>query len=46
MNDIVVFGHPSLTSKSENIINIDDNDQQSEEEFPPGEQEGEDGCCR
>ena len=24
MNDIVVFGHPSLTSKSENIINIDD----------------------
>ena len=24
MNDIVVFGHPSLTSKSENIIYIDD----------------------
>ena len=24
MNDIVVFGHPSLTSKSENINTIDD----------------------
>ena len=24
MNDIVVFGHPSLTSKSENIDAIDD----------------------
>jgi len=24
MNDIVIFGHPSLTSKSENIITIDD----------------------
>ena len=24
MNDIVVFGHPSLTSKSENIYTIDD----------------------
>ena len=36
--------HPSNNGAGVGLLGL--GDQQSEEEFSPGEQEGEDGCCR
>ncbi len=36
--------HPSDHGAGVGLLSL--SDQESEEEFPPGEQEGEDGCCR